>query len=166
MTAHDGFTLLDLVSYDHKHNEANGEDNRDGTDDNHSWNHGVEGPTDDPAINELRQRQIRNFLVTLLLSQGVPMICGGDEIGRTRDGNNNGYAQDNETSWFHWDLDGWRKDLLEFTRHLIELRRKHPNLHRRKFFQDRPIDPAGVHGVEISAASCAISTGSGLTASR
>jgi glycogen operon protein len=150
VTAHDGFTLLDLVSYDHKHNEANGEENRDGTDDNHSWNHGAEGPTDDPGINDLRQRQIRNFLVTLLLSQGVPMICGGDEIGRTQEGNNNGYAQDNETSWYHWKPDGWRKDLLGFTQRLIALRRKHPNLHRRKFFQDRPIDPAHVHGVEIA----------------
>jgi glycogen operon protein len=150
VTAHDGFSLLDLVSYDRKHNEGNGEDNRDGTDDNHSWNHGVEGPTDDPDVNALRQRQMRNFLVTLLLSQGVPMICGGDEIGRTQGGNNNGYAQDNETSWYNWDFNGWRKDLLEFTQRLIAFRKKHPNLHRRKFFQDRPIDPAGVPGVEIA----------------
>ena len=98
VTAHDGFTLHDLVSYEQKHNEANGEDNRDGTNDNHSWNYGVEGPTDDPAILEVRERQKRNFLVTLLLSQGVPMICGGDEIGRTQHGNNNAYAQDNATS--------------------------------------------------------------------
>jgi glycogen operon protein len=150
VTAHDGFTLLDLVSYDHKHNEVNGEENRDGTDDNHSWNHGAEGPTDDCGINDLRHRQIRNFLVTLLLSQGVPMICGGDEIGRTQNGNNNGYAQDNESSWYHWDLDDWRKDLLSFTQRLIAFRQKHPNLRRRKFFQDRPIDPANVHGIEIA----------------
>lgn len=153
VTAHDGFTLLDLVSYDHKHNEANGEENRDGTDDNHSWNHGAEGPTDDPGINELRQRQLRNFLVTLLLSQGVPMICGGDEIGRSQNGNNNAYAQDNEISWYHWDLDDWRKDLLGFTQRLIALRQKHPNFRRRRFFQDRPIDPAHVQGVEIAGST-------------
>ncbi len=150
ITAHDGFTLLDLVSYDSKHNEANGEENRDGTNDNHSWNHGAEGPADDPAVNELRQRQIRNFLVTLLLSQGVPMICGGDEMGRTQNGNNNGYAQDNEISWYDWNLDDWRKDMVQFTQRLIAFRREHANLHRRKFFQDRPIDPANVPGVEIA----------------
>ena len=141
VTAHDGFTLQDLVSYNEKHNEANGEDNRDGTNDNHSWNCGVEGPTDDPEILELRERQKRNFLATLLLSQGVPMICGGDEVGRTQDGNNNGYAQDNETSWFDWDLDSSRRGLLQFASSMIELRKSHPNLHRRKFFQDRRIDP-------------------------
>jgi isoamylase len=141
ITAHDGFTLQDLVSYNDKHNEANGEENRDGTNDNDSWNHGAEGPTDDPAIRDLRERQKRNFLATLFLSQGVPMLCGGDEIGRTQNGNNNGYAQDNETSWFDWNLDDSRRELLEFTRILIELRQSHPNLHRRKFFQDRRIDP-------------------------
>src|ERR1700761_8017181 len=150
VTAHDGFTLNDLVSYDNKHNEGNGEEGRDGTNDNHSWNHGVEGPTDDPEVNELRQRQIRNFLVTLLLSQGVPMICGGDEMGRTQQGNNNGYAQDNEISWYDWNLDEWRKELVQFTQRLICFRREHPNLHRRKFFQDRPIDPARVPGIEIA----------------
>ncbi len=150
ITAHDGFTLLDLVSYDNKHNEANGEENRDGTNDNYSWNHGAEGPTEDEAVNRVRQRQVRNFLITLLLSQGVPMICGGDEIGRTQKGNNNGYAQDNETSWYNWELDDQRKDLLQFTQRLIVFRKEHPNLHRRKFFQDRPIDPAGVPGVEIA----------------
>jgi isoamylase len=149
ITAHDGFTLLDLVSYDVKHNEANGEENRDGTNDNFSWNHGVEGPADG-EVNQLRQRQIRNFLVTLLLSQGVPMICGGDEIGRTQNGNNNGYAQDNETSWYNWELDDQRKSLLQFAQRLIAFRREHPNLHRRKFFQDRPIDPARVTDVEIA----------------
>ena len=141
VTAHDGFTLQDLVSYNEKHNDANLEDNRDGTNDNHSWNCGAEGPSDDPEILELRERQKRNFLATLLLSQGVPMICGGDEIGRTQHGNNNAYAQDNETSWFNWDLDASGRNLLAFTRDLIELRKNHPNLHRRKFFQDRRIDP-------------------------
>jgi glycogen operon protein len=141
ITAHDGFTLHDLVAYNEKHNEANGEDNRDGTNDNHSWNCGVEGPTEDPEILELRARQIRNFLATLLLSQGIPMICGGDEVGRTQHGNNNAYAQDNETSWFDWDLDPTRRSLLHFAASMIELRKSHPNLHRRKFFQDRRIDP-------------------------
>jgi isoamylase len=141
ITAHDGFTLQDLVSYNEKHNEANMEDNRDGANDNHSWNCGVEGSTNDPEILELRERQKRNFLATLLLSQGVPMICGGDEIGRAQHGNNNAYAQDNETSWYDWELDDNRRSLLQFVRSLIELRKNHPNLHRRKFFQDRRIDP-------------------------
>jgi isoamylase len=129
------------VSYDQKHNEANGEDNRDGTNDNHSSNYGVEGDTEDPAIAQVRLRQVRNFLVTLLLSQGVPMICGGYEIGRTQHGNNNAYAQDNAIGWFDWNLNDERRALVEFTARLVELRRHHPNLHRRKFFQDRPIDP-------------------------
>jgi glycogen operon protein len=141
VTAHDGFTMRDLVSYNGKHNEANGEDNRDGTNDNYSWNCGEEGDTADPEIIEMRERQKRNFLLTLLCSQGVPMICGGDEIGRTQKGNNNGYAQDNEVSWYNWNLTDRRKSLLEFTRKLVELRRQHPNLHRRKFFQDRNINP-------------------------
>ena len=142
ITAHDGFTLHDLVSYNEKHNEANGEDNRDGTNDNHSWNCGAEGRDETiPRSWKLRERQKRNFLATLLLSQGVPMICGGDEIGRTQRGNNNAYAQDNEISWFDWNLDERQQSLLEFTRSLIELRETHPNLHRRKFFQDRRIDP-------------------------
>jgi isoamylase len=141
VTAHDGFTLQDLVSYNGKHNEANGEENRDGSNDNHSWNCGTEGPTEDAGILELRERQKRNFLATILVSQGVPMISGGDEIGRTQNGNNNAYAQDNETSWFDWNLLGKRRSLLEFTRGLIKLRQSHPNLHRRKFFQDRPIGP-------------------------
>jgi glycogen operon protein len=141
VTAHDGFTLADLVSYEHKHNEANGEGNRDGSNDNYSFNYGAEGPTADPAIQAVRLRQVRNFLFTLLLSQGVPMICGGDEIGRTQRGNNNAYAQDNETSWFDWKLDAGHQSLLDFTRFLVDVRRQHPNLHRRKFFQDRSIDP-------------------------
>ncbi len=154
ITAHDGFTLQDLVSYNDKHNEANGEENRDGANDNNSWNHGVEGVTDDPGIVELRERQKRNLLVTLLCSQGVPMICGGDEVGRTQNGNNNGYAQDNQISWTNWDLDDRKKALLEFTTNLIKLRKAHPNFRRRKFYQDRPISPskAGkshVDGLEV-----------------
>ncbi|HET8549294.1 MAG TPA: glycogen debranching protein GlgX [Bryobacteraceae bacterium] len=149
VTAHDGFTLHDLVSYNQKHNEMNREDNQDGANDNHSWNHGVEGPTEEPHIIAVRERQKRNFLGTLLLSQGVPMICGGDEIGRTQQGNNNAYCQDNEISWFDWNLDDRSKALLSFTQRLIALRREHPNLRRRKFFQDRSINPAGARGVEI-----------------
>ena len=142
VTAHDGFTLHDLVSYNEKHNEANGEDNRDGTNGNYSWNHGVEGETDDERINTIRDREKRNFLTTMLISQGVPMICGGDEIDRTQGGNNNAYDQDNEISWLDWNLDDGRKALLGFTAALIDLRKKHPNLRRRKFFQDRKISPA------------------------
>jgi glycogen operon protein len=139
VTAHDGFTLKDLVSYNDKHNEANGEDNHDGSDHNLAWNHGVEGPTDDVKILELRERQQRNFLATLLVSQGVPMICGGDEIGRTQQGNNNAYCQDNEISWHDWHLDRRRKTLLAFTRFMIRLRRHHPVLRRRQFFFGRAI---------------------------
>ncbi len=139
ITAHDGFTLCDLVSYNQKHNEANLDDNRDGTDNNDAWNMGLEGPTDDPAVNNLRERQMRNFLATLMLSQGVPMLCGGDEVARSQRGNNNSYCQDNELSWFDWNLDDSRKRLRDFTRRLIHLRLAHPNLHRRKFFQDREI---------------------------
>jgi isoamylase len=139
ITAHDGFTLCDLVSYNEKHNEANGDDNKDGSDNNDSWNMGAEGPTDDENVNHLRERQMRNLLATLLLSQGVPMIAGGDEIARSQRGNNNCYCQDNELTWHDWNLDEPRKRLLEFTSRLIELRKEHPNLHRRKFFQDRKI---------------------------
>jgi isoamylase len=142
LTAHDGFTLNDLVSYDDKHNDANGEDNRDGANDNYSWNHGAEGASDDPQLIEVRERQKRNFLMTLLLSQGVPMICGGDEISRTQGGNNNAYAQDNEISWIDWNLDDRKKALLEFTTNLITLRKDHPNFRRRKFYQDRQISPS------------------------
>jgi glycogen operon protein len=149
ITAHDGFTLYDLVSYNEKHNEANGEDSRDGSNDNHSYNYGVDGPTDDAEILATRERQQRNLMATLLLSQGIPMICGGDEIGRTQQGNNNAYAQDNEISWFRWELDDRRRGMLEFTRKLVALRRAHPNLHRRKFFQDRPIKPGAISQVEI-----------------
>ena len=134
ITAHDGFTLRDLVSYNDKHNEANGEDNKDGESHNRSWNCGVEGPTDDPEIRTLRMRQIRNFLTTLLLSQGVPMIAHGDELGRTQQGNNNVYCQDNELSWVDWDLDEDQAELLEFTKVLVQLRQDHPVFRRRRFF--------------------------------
>ncbi len=147
ITAHDGFTLHDLVSYDGKHNEANGEGNHDGANDNNSWNCGAEGPTDDPGILALRQRQMRNLLATLFLSQGVPMLLGGDEFGRTQQGNNNAYCQDNEISWYDWNLADWQRDLLDFTRRVIELRRQHPSLHRRKFFQGRRIRGADVEDI-------------------
>jgi glycogen operon protein len=137
ITAHDGFTLRDIVSYNEKHNEANGEDNRDGESHNRSWNLGAEGPTDDPAINAARARQQRNFLATLLFSQGVPMLLGGDEIGRTQQGNNNAYCQDNEISWFDWNHAD--HGLLEFTRRLIAFWREHPTFRRRGWFKGRPI---------------------------
>jgi isoamylase len=139
VTAHDGFTLCDLVSFNEKHNEANLDDNTDGSDHNDSWNMGAEGPTDDAEINQLRERQTRNFLATMLLSQGVPMLLGGDEFGRSQRGNNNCYCQDNELTWYDWKLDEPRKRLLEFTSRLIKMRKDHPNLHRRRFFQDREI---------------------------
>ena len=139
ITAHDGFTLCDLVSFSEKHNEANGEGNADGANDNGSWNMGAEGPTDDEEINTLRERQMRNLLATLMVSQGVPMINGGDEIGRSQRGNNNAYCQDNELTWHEWDLSPSRKRLLEFVAKLIHLRLAHPNLHRSKFFQNRTI---------------------------
>jgi glycogen operon protein len=141
ITAHDGFTLCDLVSYNQKHNEANGENNADGCDNNDSWNCGVEGLTDDPAVNELRLRQMKNFMATLLLSQGVPMICGGDEVAHTQGGNNNAYCQDNEISWFPWTLSESQNELLEFTRQLVHLRLSHPNFRRHKFVRRRKIHP-------------------------
>ncbi len=137
VTCHDGFTLKDLVSYDHKHNEANEEGNRDGTDDNRSWNCGTEGATDDPEITEMRERQARNFLTTLFCSQGVPMLTAGDEFGRTQGGNNNAYCQDNEVSWVDWSLAGTAQDLVGFTRTLSRLRREHPVFRRRRFFLGR-----------------------------
>jgi isoamylase len=139
VTSHDGFTLADLVSYNEKHNEANGEDNRDGENHNLSWNCGVEGPSEDPAVREGRARQRRNFLATLLLSQGVPMLQAGDERGRTQQGNNNAYCQDNDISWLDWTLDEERAELLEFTKRLIQLFHQHPVLRRRTFFQGRQI---------------------------
>jgi isoamylase len=145
VAAHDGFTLNDLVSYDHKHNEANGEDNRDGSDDNHSWNCGVEGPTDDPAIDALRLRQIRNLLASLMLSQGLPMLLAGDESGRSQGGNNNAYCQDSELNWLNWEKNERSEAILTFTRRLTELRAKHPALHHGRFlgrfdFPDNPRD--------------------------
>jgi isoamylase len=145
VTAHDGFTLHDLVAYNDKHNEANGEENRDGTDDNRSWNGGVEGATDDPDIKRLRQRQQRNFLATLFLSQGVPMLLGGDEIGRTQHGNNNAYCQDNEISWFDWQ--NADHELLSFMQRLGKFYRDHPVFHRRRWFQGRPIYGEGVSDI-------------------
>jgi isoamylase len=145
VTAHDGFTLSDLVSYEHKHNEANGEDNRDGTDDNRSSNCGAEGPSDDPAVNACRARQKRNFLATLLLSQGVPMLLAGDEMGRTQNGNNNAYTQDNELTWVDWQHAD--EELREFTQQLIALRRDHPVFRRRRFFQGQAIHGTGVTDV-------------------
>jgi isoamylase len=145
ITAHDGFTLRDLVSYNDKHNEANGENNQDGTDDNRSWNHGVEGPTDDPGINAVRMRQHRNFLVTLLLAQGVPMLLGGDEFGRTQGGNNNAWCQDNEISWFRWhEAD---HDLIDFTRQVIKLRNDHPVFRRPQFLSGREVLGSGLPDV-------------------
>jgi isoamylase len=142
VTAHDGFTLADLVAYNDKHNQANLEDNRDGASDNRSWNCGVEGPTGDPQVLALRRRQQRNFLATLLLSQGIPMLLGGDEIGRTQRGNNNAYCQDSEVSWFDWEAAD--EELLRFTAELIALRRRHPVFRRRRWFLGRPI-----HGREV-----------------
>ena len=144
ITCHDGFTLADLGSFDEKHNEANGEDNRDGASDNDSWNCGAEGPTDDPAIVALRERQMRNFLVTLFLSQGIPMLAAGDEVARTQSGNNNAYCQDNELAWFKWSCTRAQARQLEFTRRLIALRLANPVFHRRTFFQGRRI-----HGSEV-----------------
>ncbi|MEJ2643461.1 MAG: glycogen debranching protein GlgX [Gammaproteobacteria bacterium] len=147
VTAHDGFTLEDLVSYDDKHNQANGEDNRDGTDNNLSWNCGVEGPTEDENILALRRRQKRNLLATLLLAEGVPMILAGDELGRTQKGNNNAYCHDSELTWLNWDLSAEDQQLLEFVRRLIGLRHSHPVFRRRNFFQGRPIRGAGVEDI-------------------
>ena len=138
VTVHDGFTLADLVSYDGKHNEANGEDNRDGTDDNRSWNCGVEGPTDDPAVLELRARQRRNFIATLLLSEGVPLLLGGDEFARSQGGNNNAYCHDDELTWFDWAAAEQNTDLVDFTARLCRLRAEHPVFRRRQFLLGNP----------------------------
>jgi isoamylase len=162
VTAHDGFTLRDLVSYNDKHNEANGEGNRDGESHNRAWNMGAEGETEDQAILTARARQQRNFLATLFLSQGVPMLLGGDEIGRTQRGNNNAYCQDSEISWFDWHAID--ESLLEFSRALIRFRRAHPNFHRRRWFQGRPLHGTGISdigwfrpdGVEMSEEEWAV----------
>jgi isoamylase len=139
VTAHDGFTLNDLVSYNEKHNEENGEESRDGESHNRSWNCGAEGETNDPDVLDLRERQRRNFLVTLMLSQGIPMLLGGDELGRSQSGNNNAYCQDNEVSWFNWDLVKGNEDLVNFCRELVYFRRQHPVFRRRKWFQGQAI---------------------------
>jgi isoamylase len=146
VNAHDGFTLMDLVSYNGKHNEANGEENRDGTDDNRSWNCGAEGPSDDPGVTALRNRQRRNFMATLLLSQGIPMVLGGDEIGRSQQGNNNAYCQDNEVSWFDWNHGD--EEFCAYVTRLIKYRLEHPNFRRRRFFQGRPIHGSGVGDID------------------
>jgi len=147
LTAHDGFTLNDLVSYDKKHNEANGDGNKDGDNNNLSWNCGAEGPTNDPQVNALRDRQRRNFLTTLFLSQGVPMLTGGDEWGRTQNGNNNAYCQDNEISWFNWERDEKQNQSLEFTRRLIQFRKDHPVFRRPKFLKGRRIPGSEIRDV-------------------
>jgi glycogen operon protein len=157
VTAHDGFTLHDLVAYDRRHNEANLENNADGTGNNLSWNCGVEGPTDEPAVLALRRRQMRNLLATLILSQGVPMLQAGDEFARTQQGNNNAYCQDNEISWVDWRLLGVNRDLFEFVRLLLKLRRDHAELRRETFLKGTASrtgfkDVAWLHarGVELS----------------
>ena len=147
ITAHDGFTLQDLVSYNSKHNTANGEDNRDGTDNNRSWNCGVEGSTDDPQVKQLRARQKRNFMATLLLSQGVPMLLAGDEIGRTQGGNNNAYCQDNEISWLDWTPEHMDREMFDFVQQLIALHKQHPVFRRGKFFQGRKIRGAEIKDI-------------------
>jgi glycogen operon protein len=149
ITCHDGFTLHDLVSYNEKHNEANKEENKDGSNDNISWNCGAEGPTDDAAIKALRERQKRNMIATLLFSEGVPMLCGGDELGRTQGGNNNAYCQDDELSWLHWDLTPEQKQLGNFVRRALTLRKEHPVFQRRKFFQGRALRGSGVKDISF-----------------
>ena len=147
VTAHDGFTLADLVSYDQKHNEANGEDNKDGSSDNRSWNCGAEGLTEDAAINALRARQARNILATLLLAQGTPMLLAGDEFSRTQKGNNNAYCQDSEISWLDWKLSKTEKPLIDFTKSLIALRHKYPILRRNRFLSEEINPELGVKDV-------------------
>jgi glycogen operon protein len=147
VTCHDGFTLHDLVTYNEKHNAANLEANRDGTNDNRAWNCGVEGETPDAQVNALRERQKRNLLATLLLSQGVPMLLGGDEIDRTQGGNNNAYCQDNESGWYDWNMTAERERLLRFSARMIRLRHEHPIFRRRQFFQGRAVQPAGMKDI-------------------
>jgi glycogen operon protein len=153
ITCHDGFTLADLVSYNDKHNEANGEDNRDGANDNNSWNCGAEGPADDGQINALRERQKRNLMATLLLSQGVPMICGGDELSHTQQGNNNAYCQDNELTWLNWELSDEQKAFLDFVRRLTALWKEHPVFRRRDFFLGRPLRGKAIKDVSFFSPS-------------
>ena len=155
ITCHDGFTLRDLVSYNYKHNEANGEENRDGTNDNLSWNCGVEGETDDPAVITLRRRQAKNFIAILMISRGVPMLLAGDEILRTQHGNNNGWCQNNELSWFDWRLVEAEREMLEFVRGMIALRRRHPNLTSNGFYTGklilgRDVPDIAWHGIRLN----------------
>ncbi|MBI1902878.1 MAG: glycogen debranching enzyme GlgX, partial [Planctomycetia bacterium] len=147
VTCHDGFVLEDLVSYNEKHNEANGEENRDGNNENLSWNCDAEGPTDDPAIRALRQQQKRNFIATLFLSQGVPMLLAGDELSHTQHGNNNAYCQDNEISWLNWDLDDEKKEFLQFVCRMVQWQHQQPVLRRKKFFQGRPLRGSDIKDV-------------------
>jgi glycogen operon protein len=154
ITCHDGFTLYDLVSYNGKHNEANGEDNRDGNNDNMSWNCGTEGVTSDPAILTLRRRQAKNLLTLLMLSRGVPMLLAGDEVLHSQNGNNNAYCQDNELSWFDWRLTETNRDMLRFTRELIALRKRHPSLTANHFYKGKPLPGRDLpdiawHGVRL-----------------
>jgi glycogen operon protein len=149
ITAHDGFPLQDLVSYNEKHNEANGENNQDGANDNESWNCGAEGPTDDPAINALRERQKRNFIATLFFSEGVPMLLAGDELSHSQGGNNNAYCQDNEISWLEWDLDERRQNFLEFVRTCARIWSEQPALQRRKFFLGRAIRGSDIKDISF-----------------
>ncbi|MFA7266301.1 MAG: glycogen debranching protein GlgX [Candidatus Nanopelagicales bacterium] len=159
VTAHDGYTLRDLVTYQEKHNEANGEDNRDGNDHNRSWNSGVEGETDDPAIVELRRRRIRDLLTTLLLASGTPMLVAGDEMGRTQRGNNNAYCQDSDISWIDWDLDEWQRELFEFTRTLLTIRREHRVFKQRYFFNGEPVREGGPEDLAWFAPDGQLATG-------
>jgi glycogen operon protein len=163
IASHDGFTLADLTTYDRKHNEANGEGNRDGHDDARSWNHGVEGPSDQAAIEGARHRSVRNLLGSLLFSTGVPMIAAGDEMGRTQAGNNNAYCQDNRTSWLDWQLAPWQRDLLTTTRHLLRLRRELPALRSRAFFAGRPVHEDGTTDLAWFDASGELMTGATWT---
>jgi glycogen operon protein len=154
ITCHDGFTLADLVSYNGKHNEANGEDNRDGNNDNLSWNCGVEGASADATVLALRRRQAKNFLAVLMLSRGVPMLCAGDEVLRTQGGNNNGYCQDNELSWFDWSRVDSQREMLEFTRGMIGFRRRHASLTANRFYHGKVLTPRGIpdiswHGARL-----------------
>jgi glycogen operon protein len=157
ITSHDGFTLEDLVSYEHKHNEANGENNRDGHNNNDSCNYGVEGPSSDPGLNAHRQQQKRNLLATLLFSGGTPMISGGDEIGRTQQGNNNTYCQDNPISWYDWNLNEDQKRFLTFTQLIIQLRKRHPFPQASwQWFQadGQPIDPFAQESIDVQSLGC------------
>jgi glycogen operon protein len=147
VTAHDGFTVNDLVSYNDKHNDANGEDNRDGADDNNSWNCGTEGPTDDEGIVELRERQKRNLIATLFFSEGVPMILGGDELSHSQGGNNNTYCHDNDLTWLDWDLDERRQKFLDFVRYCADIYKEQPVLQRRKFFLGRALRGANIKDI-------------------